>query len=71
MVEWQRGIADKRKREGRSYDHTMGRTHQLARVSPEEAQKALEWLHEKKVIDYQVDQGGRGVKISFEGIYSE
>lgn len=40
-------------------------------VSPEEAQKALEWLHEKKVIDYQVDQGERGIKISFEGIYSE
>lgn len=40
-------------------------------VSAEEARRALEWLREKKVIDYQVDQGGRGIRITFEGIYSE
>jgi hypothetical protein len=39
------------------------------RVSPEEAQKALNWLNEKKVIHYFLHQGGREIEISFEGLY--
>jgi hypothetical protein len=38
------------------------------RVSPEEAQKALRWLDEKKVINYFQHQGGRMIEISFEGL---
>lgn len=39
------------------------------RVAPWDARKAIEWLEEKKVIDYQGDQVGLGIKITFEGIY--
>jgi hypothetical protein len=39
------------------------------RVPPEEARKALQWLNDKKVIDYQPDQSGREIKIYLEGLY--
>jgi hypothetical protein len=39
------------------------------RVTAEDARRALEWLNEKKIINYQSEEDGRGISISFEGVY--
>ncbi len=39
------------------------------RVSSEEAQKALEWMHDKEIITYREHEGGREIEISMEGLY--
>jgi len=41
----------------------------LLGVAAWDARNAIEWLEEKKVIDYQADRDGRGIKITFAGIY--
>jgi len=39
------------------------------RVPTDEAHKALDWMNEKKIIDYRTHQSGREIEISFEGLY--
>jgi hypothetical protein len=39
------------------------------RVTPEEAQKALQWMQEKEIIIYLKHQGGREIEISMAGLY--
>ena len=38
------------------------------RVPPEESRKALQWLHEKRVITYLRQQGGQVIEITFAGL---
>lgn len=39
------------------------------RVTPEEAQKALQWMQEKEIITYREYEGGREIEISMAGLY--
>jgi hypothetical protein len=39
------------------------------RVTPEEAQKALQWMQEKEIITYREYEGGREIEISLAGLY--
>ena len=38
------------------------------RVSPEDARRALQWLHEKQIIDYRERYNGREIELSFAGL---
>jgi hypothetical protein len=38
-------------------------------VTLEDARKAIEWLNEKEIINYQSYDNGREISISFEGLY--
>jgi hypothetical protein len=39
------------------------------RVTPEEAQKALQWMQEKEIITYLEHEGGREIEITLAGLY--
>lgn len=39
------------------------------RVSSEEAQQALEWMHDQEIITYREHGGGREIEISLAGLY--
>lgn len=39
------------------------------RVTPEEAQKALQWMQEKEIITYLEHKGGREIEITLAGLY--